>query len=342
MIHCGSKTKGKASSARCWLLAALVCTLAAQQPSALAFHEMVLGGFTIGHKTWPDSPLTDDQQKELFHAGHAMKLAHYDQAAQICQKVLDSSNDVPKCLAIALFTESVGLPMVDTRRACLNKALTMAQTDDDMILIALQARHYQFFEVTRQAVRSLIENARTVPQLYDLARKCHEVALNDIEHLAMEKAYTGVKDDKEVWSYLEECKLIGAEDLGRKALKDLLDDQQEVTGICDVLLKAKNYETRDMVRYGLRRAMDDAKTVDEMQAIFEVSRQLSENDIANRASYYVRKGRLIQQIKNDRAAYEAQLRAWREGIDIDAARAQQDPAVNNAPAAKSNGVGTGF
>lgn len=325
--------------------AALVLSLsflAAFPVSAPCFPEFTIGGFTIGHKSWANTPLTDDQQKELIQAGRAMRSAKYDRAAEICQKVLDSSNDVPKCLAIALYTESVGLPMVETRRACLNKALSIAQGQDDMILVALQARHYQFFEITRQAVRSLVDNARTIPDLYDLARKCQEVALNDIVHLCMEKAYTGVKDDRAVWSYIDQCKLIGAEDLERKAIKDLIDDQQDVTGICDVLMKAKNYETRDMVRYGLRKAMDDARTIDEMQAIFEVSRELSENDIANRANYYVRKGKLIQQIKNDRANYEAQLRAWREGIDLDTAR-MQDPTLNPQGRAPNQGqAGAGF
>jgi hypothetical protein len=213
---------------------------------------------------------------------------------------------------------------MEARRACLNKALSLCNGNDDVILVALKSRQYQFFEITRQCVNLLIGNAKTVPQLYDLARKCQEVSLNDISHLAMEKAYTGLsgKGLDAAFEYAETCKALGMEDLLRKTVKDIVDDTDDVGGICDVLIKCDGYKLRDITRYGLRKALDVCATVPDMEAIFITARQLNEPDIANRANYFVRRGKVIDKIKNDRANYEAQLRSWREGIDIEAARQQ--------------------
>jgi len=232
-------------------------------------------------------------------------------------------------LAIATYTEMVGLPMVDVRRACVSKAASLAQSNDDLILVALKARQYQFFEVTRQAVQTLVANAHTMDELYSLAQKTHEAALNDISHMVMEKAYTGVKTAKDDLVFLDNCKRLGMEDLQRKAVKDVIDSQTDVPTLCDQLLRLKDggYAMRDLNRYGLRKCMDEAQTVEDMQTVFDVARQLDEPDFANRASYFVRKGKIIQQIKTDRANYEAQLRAWREGIDVETAR-MQDPRLN--------------
>jgi len=307
---------------------------------------MALPNFSFMHKPWLDSALTNDQQMKLESAGHAMKSGNYKKAATFCQQVLDGCNDVSKCLAVATFTESVGLSMVETRRACVTKAVTLAQNTDDMILVALKARQYQFFEVTRQAIQTLLTGARSIPELYSLAQKCQEVALNDVAHMAMEKAYTGVKTSQDDLAFLDMCKRLGMEDLERKAVKDIIDSQNDVNTLCEQLMRLKDggYLVRDMNRYALRKCMDDAKTVDEMQNVFEVARQLDEPDIANRASYFVRKGRIIEQIKTDRANYEAQLRAWREGIDLETAR-MQDPRLNpdlGKPKPADQGPGTGF
>jgi hypothetical protein len=135
------------------------------------------------------------------------------------------------------------------------------------------------------------------------------------------------------------------EDLLRKVVKELLDDEDEVIPLCDMIERLNGYNLRDMTRYGLRKAMDNAKTTEEMQAIFEVARRTNEGDIANRANYFVRKGNIIKQIKKDRAEYQAKIRAWREGIDLDSARAQ-DPSLTTsdttATAKKKNDIGTGF
>lgn len=283
------------------------------------------------------SPLPPEMYSQLRRAQSQMKGGKFTQATQTINDLLTSANDVQKCLEIASATESYGFPMMEARRACLNRALGLCNGNDDVILVALKSRQYQFFEITRQCVNVLVGNSKTVPQLYELARKCHEVSLNDVAHLAMEKAYTGLtgKGLEAAFEYAEQCKALGMDDLLRKTVKDVLDESDQVSEICDRLIRFEGYKMRDMTRYGLRKALDVCGSVSDMESIFVTARQLNEPDIANRANYFVRRGKIIEQIKNDRANYEAQLRAWREGIDIETARAQQGLAPDGGSSAST-------
>ena len=299
----------------------------------------VLAGPVVAKKAVPsDSPLPEDVLKAVTRAGKSMKSGKYDKAAQQVQELLAGCNDVPKCLALAQATEAYGHPMLETRRACLNKAMPLCLTREDTILVALKSRQYQFFEVTRQAVHNLIGGAKTVPDLYDLARKAHEVALNDVAHMAMEKAYTGVKDDVGAFAYAEQCKALGMDDLVRKTFKDLIDDDDKPGSLCDTIIRMGGYDLRDMTRYGLRKAMDHASTVADMQDIFETARRLNEYDVANRAQYFVRKGQLIQKIKEDRAAYQIQKQEWKEGNMINAAEARERAKAQHLQSVGSGGT----
>lgn len=273
-------------------------------------------------KDWTETPLTPDMYGAVQKAQRQMRSGKYQQATATIEALAASATDVPKCLAIAQATESIGSPMMEARRACLNRALQLCTNADDTILVALKARQYQFFEITRTCVGSLIGSAKTVPALYDLARKCQEVALNDIAHLAMEKAYGGIKSVPDAYTFADQCKGLGMDDLLRKCMKDMIDEGETVGDVCDVLLKFEGCKLRDQNRYGLRRALDICQTVPDMENIYETARRLNEPDVANRANYFVRRGKVIQKIKDDRANYEAQLRAWREGIDIETARQQ--------------------
>ncbi len=289
-------------------------------------------------KGWTDSPLAQETQVQLERCGRLMKSGKFEKAKPGILGTLDSATDVPKCLAIAAYTEPYAYPMMEVRRQCLQKALSLASTREDTILVALKSRQYSFFEITRQAVNSLIQNAKNVPDLFDLARKSQEVALNDVAHLAMEKAYTGIKTEPDAYAFAEQAHALGMDDLLRKVIKDMIDDEDSVPALCDLILKFEGYHMRDQSRYGLRKALDLAKTVADMQDIFEASRRLNEPDIANRAQYFVRKGQLIQKMKQDRGAYEAKMRSWKEGVSLDAARAR-DAAAEQQPADSTTGLG---
>lgn len=292
-------------------------------------------------QAWPDSPLPIEAQSSLERAGKLMKSGKYEKAKPLIMSVLEAQNDVPKCIAVAQFTEAHAFPMMDTRRACLNRALELCQTTDDLLLVALRSRKYQFFEITKQAISKLVASAKTMPQLYDLARKSQEVALNDVAHLAMDKAFTGIKTQEEAFGYADMCKALGLDDLLRKTVKQLVDDEDTTSGLCDLCLSIEKYGMRDLNRYGMRKALDLCKTVPDMQYIKDVARRLNEPDVLARADFFVRKGKLIQKIKDDQAAHDSKVRAWQASQDLEAARAR-DAAREAAKAAEAtNAAGFG-
>lgn len=293
---------------------------------------MVLSPSVQAKQTNPDSPLAAEVQVSMDKASRLMKSGKYERAKPTINSLLQSSTDVPKCLAIAEYTEPYAYPMMETRRACLNRALELCSTQEDYILVALKSRKYQFYEITKQAITALIQSAKTVPQLYDLARKAQEVALNDVAHQAMEKAFTGLKTQEDAFAYADQCKATGLEDLLRKTIKQMIDDEEDVLGLCDLVLQTEKYGMRDQTRYALRKALDYCYTkggVAEMEQIKEVARRVNEPDVLARAEYFVKKGKLIQKIKGDQSAYQTKLRQWRESQDLEAARAR-DAAASSA------------
>lgn len=243
---------------------------------------------------WADSPLAVEQQQKMNKATKAMKSGKYDRAEGHVLETLEGSTDVAKCLAIADATEGHAYPMLEARRKCLNKALSLCTTREDFILVALRARKYQFFEVTRACVVALIKNARTVSDLYDLAHKSQEVALNDVAHQAMEKAYTGIKSVPDAMAFAQEAKSLGMEDLSRKTIKDLADDEDDARELCSLVVQLEPILPRDQLRYLLKKAMDKADSVGHMEDIRDLARRFNEPDIANRAAFFARKGRAMQ------------------------------------------------
>lgn len=285
---------------------------------------------------WGDSPLPKEARTALDRAGSSMKSGKHAKAKPAILAVLARVNDVPKCLAIAQFTEPYAFPMLDVRRQCVDKALSLCQNSDDYILVALKSRKYQFYEVTRQAISELIKQAKTLPELYDLSRKAQEVSLNDLSHLAMEKAYSGLHTEEEAFVFADHCKGVGLDDLLRKALKQIIDDENESGALCDLALKIEKYNMRDLNRYLLRKALDNCKTVPDMEAIQEVARRLNEPDVMERAHYYVKKGKVLQKIKADQAEHQNRLKSWREANDQNQAREETQKASERDGFGSSN------
>lgn len=278
---------------------------------------------------WTDSPLSSESQVVLEKAMKLMRSGKFDRAAPMVLSALESANDIPKCVAIANYTETFATPMMDVRRQCMQKALSLAQSRQDFIVVALKARQFQFFEITRQAINSLIQSARTVPDLLDLARKAQEVALSDVAHMSMERAYSGIRTVPEAIKFAGECKAMGMDDLARKVMRDLIDDEDSAPQLCALLPKLEPLGMADLNRYLLKKALDKAMTVEDHVCIMESARRNREQDIFKLAEYRGKKLKLINQIKADREAYQQQLQAWQEGIQQDLARQQSEAEQNN-------------
>ncbi len=277
----------------------------------------------------PDSPLTYDTQGYLEKATKYARSGKREKAAGLLQSALESANDIPKCLAVANFIEEYRYPLVDARRACIQKAYSLCTTREDYITVALKSRQFETYEITRQCVNQLISTARTPEDLYDLARKSQEVSLNDVAHLSMEKAYTLVKSVPDALRYAHEVKLLGMDDMVRKVLKDLIDDEPETHRLMTLLKNIEIYKYPDLNRYLLKKALDQSKSVDDFAEIWEASRRHREKDIFDLAAYRGKKMQLIQQVKRDREAYQQKVNDWKSGQQGDQgqpAQQQQTPS----------------
>lgn len=304
----------------------------------------------LARTPWPDSPLAPEVQVSLERAGRDMKSGKPQRAAPAIQSALASANDIPKCLAIASFTESYGYPLMEVRRQCMQKALSLCSTREDYILVALKSRHFEFFEITRECINHLVQGAKSVDDLFDLARKSQEVALNDVAHMAMEKAYTGIKSVPEALKFAHEVKQMGMDDLTRKVAKDLVNDEDEALPLCRMLKGIEDLGMDDITRYCLKKSLDKATTLDELKCVYEGARRNRQNDIMQVAVYRAKKLTLIKKIEHDRGEYARQMKDWQEGVQQDLAKQQaeaeknmgQDPSGKrtggaNAPEAPNSG-----
>ncbi len=173
--------------------------------------------------------------------------------------------------------------------------------------VALKSRQYQCYEVTRDAVNSLIGSGTSIDDLYDLARKTQEVALNDVAHLAMEKAYTLCKTIPEALAFAREAKLLSMDDLNRKAVKDMIDDEPNAHELIVLLHYIEPFKLRDMDRYCMKKALDRAVAEQDFLDLYNASQRRGESDIFSIALYRGKKARLMQQIKGEQETAQQQM-----------------------------------
>src|SRR5437870_4142959 len=77
---------------------------------------LLMAGPLSARTPWPDSPLAPEVQVSLERAGHDIKSGKPQRAAPAIESALSAANDIPKCLAIASFTETYGYPLMEVRR----------------------------------------------------------------------------------------------------------------------------------------------------------------------------------------------------------------------------------
>lgn len=276
--------------------------------SSLVFGPLAVFAF----KPTPGSPLTDEAQIELQRASKYMK-SRPDKATPMILNTLNSANDIPKCLAIAAYTEPYGHPMLEVRRACITKALGFCQTREDFLHLALKARQYGCFEVTRQAVNNLVASSNSVDELLDLAHKSQEVALNDVSHLAMEKAYQKADSVEEALRFAREAKVLGMEDMCRKAVKELIDDENESHELCVLLRSIEPLEIKDLNRYLLKKAIDEARSVTDYREVYDGARRQGQPDIVKLAEFRGRKMQIMDKHRQNQANYQQKRDSYLQG-----------------------------
>ncbi len=261
----------------------------------------------------PDSPLTKEQQKALIRAANYAKHGKGSKAAPIFDSELANCTDLPKCLALASYTDGYGHPLLDVKRKAMEKAFKLCRTNDDYIQVALKARQYECYGVTRSAIQQLISSAKSPQQLVDLARKSQEVSMNDVSHLAMEKYYSLVRTVPEALEYARQVSLFGMDDLLRQVVKDLIDDENHPDRLVELLNSIEVFKLKDLNRYLLKKALDESKTVDSYYGIWKAARRQGYQDIMEVAAFRAKKKKLVKQIKQKREqSYENKLEEWRQ------------------------------
>jgi hypothetical protein len=275
-------------------------------------------------KVDPNSPLTTEQQRSLKKAAAFAKKGRGDKASPIFNDILATCTDLPKCIAVAGYTEQYGHSTVDARRAIMARALELCRTYDDYILVAMKSRQYECFDVTRTAIQQLVSVANTKEQLTDLARKAMEVSMTDVAHLAMEKEYTIVKTVPDALEYANEVSLMGFTDLQRKVVKELIDDESNCAQLCMILRKIEPFKLKDLNRYLLKKALDQAASVDDFSTIWEAARRHNQKDIFDVAAFRGKKMQLMQRIKGDRANHAQRIEEWKQGQDSAQDKVQKD------------------
>ena len=250
--------------------------------------------------------LSSQQAQLVQKAARIAKAGNAPKAKQMIQNTLDTTNDVSTCLAMASAADMVGFKLQDSKRACLQKALSLSKTRDDYFRCALKARQVQIFDITADAVKQLLASASSTDELIDLARRAQEIAMNDVSHLALEKAYAQTKDITAAFNLAKQCRLLGADDLARKICREVIDDNQTTKELIALLPGIEEFKYPDANRYLLKRSLDFAKDVDDYKLIFDNSKRLNQTDIVELAGFRGRKMVQMQNMVNTEAEKEDQ------------------------------------
>lgn len=304
------------------LILALICQLTVLQPVQAKRYN-------------PDSPLTVDQQKRLKKAARYAKKGKGTKAAPVFEEVLATCNDIPKCLALAEYTQGYGHPLQEIKRRVLERAFSLCRTDSDYIHVAIKARQYESFDVTRKAIQQLISNAKTPAQILDLARKSQEVSMNDVAHLAMEKYYSMCRTVPEALEYARQVHIFGMDDLLRQVVKDLIDDENNPDKLVALLRSIEPFKLKPLNRYLLTKALDESSRVESYYAIWKAARRHGYQDIMDVCAYRAKKKKLINKIKQVRAKraqqtpvqnFQGKVEQWRTNqAKTDGIYKQQSP-----------------
>ncbi|MEZ4543126.1 MAG: hypothetical protein R3C24_04410 [Cyanobacteriota/Melainabacteria group bacterium] len=258
--------------------------------------------FTIGSRSSsPEQPRMPNMAKAI-------------RARPIFESALAECTDLPKCLALASYTDGYGHPRGCQTRRAMERAVELCRTNNDFIQVAIKARRYRCYGVTRNAIQHLISSSNSKEQLVDLARKSQEVSMNDVAHLAMEKYYSTVKTVPEALEYARQVNLLGMDDLLRQVLKDLIDDENHPDRLVELLSSIEVFKVKDLNRYLLKKALDESKDVNTLYSIWKAARRHGYQDIMDVAAFRGKKKNLIKQIQVQREqSYEDKLEQYRNG-----------------------------
>jgi hypothetical protein len=310
------------------------------------------------------SPLSKTQQSSAKRGNSYAGSGKADKAQTSYQSAIDQATSVDQCLALVKATEHFGSILLPVRRNCLTKALSLAKTDDEYFQVILAARQCQVYEVTKQCIDALIARSQTEDALLALAHKSLSMAIEDVAHIAMEKLYMLISSNppnaeaslqssplqpyQKKLAFAEQAKLMAMEDLMRKAVKDMLDQEQSAHGLCALATAIEPLELPDLQRKFLRKAVYQVGSVEDCKEVYEMGRRLGQQDIVDLAGYKGRKMILIEQANAEQQAIKDQQEAIKEEQELKQAEetGQSPPSTSsqqaNQQGKKASPSGPGF
>jgi len=313
--------------------------------------------FSFPHPNWAyeaSSPLSKTQQSSAKRGNSYASSGKADKAQTCYQTAIDEATSIEQCLALLKATEHFGSILLPVRRNCLTKALSLAKTDDDYFQVIVAARQCQVYEVTRQCIDALIARSKTEDALLALAHKSLSMAIEDVAHIAMEKLYMLIGNNPpdaavspqsplqpyaKKLAFAEQAKLMAMEDLMRKAVKDILDQEQSAHGLCALVTAIEPLELPDLQRKILRKAVYQVGSVEDCKEVYEMGRRMGQQDIVDLAGFKGRKMILIEQANAEQQAIRDQQESLKEEQELRQAEqsGQSPPQTNSQQAANQQG-----
>lgn len=246
--------------------------------------------------------LTKAEQKQIDRAAGYMRSKNWHRATEAVNAFAASAESPSTCMYAMTALSRFGGPANQAKRACVEKAISLSTSSDDLMEVAVKARQSEMFDLSKEAFDRLIGTSENLQDLTLVARESHRMAMADVAHLAMEKAYTRVDNIPDALQFARDSYAMGLEDLTRKCLKDLIEDQPTVSGLLEIAGNIEAMHMNEMVRFALTRAVDKAKTIDQMLSVYNAAKHYGEEDIVKLAQFRGRKMVLQKKIKEEAGA----------------------------------------
>jgi hypothetical protein len=183
--------------------------------------------------------LTKAEQKQIDRAAGYMRAKNWHRATEAVNAFAAAAESPSTCMYAMTALSRFGGPANQAKRACVEKAISLSTSSDDLMEVAVKARQSEMFDLSKEAFDRLIGTSENLQDLTLIARESHRMAMADVAHLAMEKAYTRVDNIPDALQFARDSYAMGLEDLTRKCLKDLIEDQPTVSGLLEIAGKVE-------------------------------------------------------------------------------------------------------
>lgn len=166
--------------------------------TSLFIFSPMTAGLLSPKAAWAESAnnggLSKADKKQLDRASGYMRSKNWNKAAEAINSFAASAQDAQTCIYALDSFSKFGGPANKAKRACVERALGLSNSNDELMQISMKARQCEMFDLSKQALDKVVSNAKTPEDLTKIAREAHSMAMADLAHTAMLKAYTKVNN----------------------------------------------------------------------------------------------------------------------------------------------------